>query len=261
MTLFYVYAVVGLFGAVVGSFLNVCIYRIPLGKNIVSPPSHCPGCDTPILWRNNVPVFGWLLLKGRCRHCGEPISILYPLVELISALLAIWTVYNFGLRWESLGFIIFGYALLVLSMIDLEHYILPNVITYPGMLAGLLFAAAPGLGAPVPDFTAALWGLAVGGGGLWLFAWVFGRITGKEGMGLGDVKLLGMIGAWLGWQSLPFALFVAALVGSVVGIVWMVVAQRNKNMPIPFGPYLAGAAWLYLFYGNQAYTWYFNLMG
>ncbi|MBF0588939.1 MAG: prepilin peptidase [Magnetococcales bacterium] len=248
--------VVGIYAAVVGSFLNVCIHRIPRGEGIALEPSHCPKCDAPIKWRDNIPILGWLLLLGRCRSCKAPISWRYPLVELLSVGLALMALFRFGLTWEFAALSIFGAALLTLTMIDFEHYILPDVITYPGMVVGVALAWLLPLGEPLPSGESSLIGLVVGGGGLWLFAWLFEKIAKKPGMGYGDVKLFAMIGAWLGWQALPFTIFVSALIGSVVGITWIVIAGRDRTLPIPFGPYLAMAAWLYLFWGPPVYAWY-----
>lgn len=251
--------IVFLFGITWGSFLNVCIHRLPLGENIVLPSSHCPRCNKNILWRDNIPLLGWFLLRGRCRHCQVPISPIYPLVELLAGLLAVQVVLRYGLVWESLVVIILGYAFIVLTFIDFHHYILPDVITLPGTVLGLSLAWGGWFNPPLANGHDALVGVVAGGGGLWAFAWAFQKITGKVGMGFGDVKLLGMIGAWLGWQSLPFTLFFSALAGSIVGIVWMVLANRDRSQPIPFGPYLIGAAWAYLFVGNWVYVWYFKI--
>lgn len=245
-----------LFGALWGSFLNVCIYRIPLGQNLAFPASRCPHCESPIRWFDNIPLFSWLWLRGRCRRCAHPISPLYPAVESLTALLTWQVVWVFGFRWESLALVALGYAFIVLMMIDFDYYILPDVVTLPGMVIGLAVAWIPTLGSPLPSLQDALIGAAVGGGGLWLFAWLFKTLTGKEGMGLGDVKLLAMIGAWLGWQALPFTLFGASLLGSVMGIGWILLKGRDRSLPIPFGPYLVLAAWSYLYVGADLYRWY-----
>ncbi|MEO5377199.1 MAG: prepilin peptidase [Magnetococcus sp. DMHC-6] len=249
-----------IYGAVMGSFLNVCIYRLPREESIVFPGSHCPICQKPILWRDNIPLLGWALLRGRCRQCQGSISPLYPLVELVTALLTVGLGVRFGLTLETLFLVILGYAFIVLTMIDFEHYILPDVITLPGIIFGLLVTALPWIGPPFPPFKEALIGVVAGGGGLWGFAWLFEKITGKVGMGFGDVKLTALIGAWMGWQALPFTIFVSALIGSVVGITWILIAGRDRHLPIPFGPYLIGGAWCYLYWGPEAYTWYFGLI-
>lgn len=256
----YLYMMAAVFGSVVGSFLNVCIYRIPREENIAFPASHCPECEKPIRRRHNIPVLGWLMLGGKCADCGEKIPVTYPVVEFLTALLALWIVSAFGITWEALALFVLGCSFLVLSGIDFFYYILPNVITYPGAILGVILAALPGLGTPFPTLEDSLWGLGIGGGGLFAFAWLFAKLTGKDGMGMGDVKLLGMIGAWLGWQALPFTIFGAAVMGSVVGIGWIVIAGRDRNLPIPFGPYLAVTAWLYIFYGQQTYDWYLSTL-
>lgn len=252
----YAVFVVFLFGITWGSFLNVCIHRLPLGESIVFPSSHCPQCNTAILWRDNIPLLGWVLLRGRCRQCRGSISPIYPLVELLAGLLAVQVVLHYGFHWENLVLIILGYAFIVLSFIDFRHYILPDVITLPGMVLGVVVAWSGWLVPALPEIRESVMGLVIGGGGLWAFGWTFQKITGKVGMGFGDVKLLGMIGAWMGWQALPFTLFFSALLGSVVGIAWMMWANRDRSQPIPFGPYLAGAAWVYLFIGDSVYAWY-----
>jgi leader peptidase (prepilin peptidase) / N-methyltransferase len=245
-----------LFGAVWGSFLNVCIYRLPLGESIVSPASRCPGCEKPIVWYDNIPLLSWMILRGRCRHCQSSISPVYPFIEAVSALLTLHVVMVFGFSWESLALICLGYSFIVMMMIDLYHYILPDVITLPGILIGLILTWTTQLGSPLGTFDDALIGVAVGGGGLWAFAFIFEKITGKVGMGLGDVKLLAMVGAWLGWQALPYTIFFAALMGSVVGLSWIGLMGRDRSKPIPFGPYLVLAAWSYIFIGAQVYDWY-----
>ncbi|MEO5364340.1 MAG: A24 family peptidase [Magnetococcus sp. DMHC-8] len=249
-------AILFVYGLAVGSFLNVCIYRLPLEKSIVHPRSGCPRCGQPLAWHDNIPLLSWLWLRGRCRQCQQPIAILYPLVELAAGLLAVQVGQRFGLTWTALLLALLGFAFLVLMVIDFYHYILPDVITLPGLVLGVVVAGLTAGEPPLPTLESALLGVATGGGGLWLFAWLFEKMTGRVGMGMGDVKLLAMIGAWLGWQSLPLTLFLAGLVGSVVGLTWMVVAGRSRLQPIPFGPYLVLGAWVYLFYGADIYRWY-----
>lgn len=244
------------YGTVVGSFLNVCIYRLPLGKSIVYPGSGCPTCATKIAWYDNVPIVAWLWLRGRCRSCSQTISPIYPIIELIAGLLTLQVSYRFGLTWESLFLVLLGFAFLVLLAIDFYHYILPDVITLPGIVLGIAAAGVPFIGPPIADIETSLVGVVAGGGGLWGFAWIFEKITGKVGMGFGDVKLLAMIGAWLGWQALPFTLFFAGLTGSIVGITWIMLSDRDRSQAIPFGPYLVSGAWIYLFYGADVYEWY-----
>ncbi|NGZ27079.1 MAG: prepilin peptidase [Magnetococcales bacterium] len=256
--------IVFIVGAMVGSFLNVCIHRLPLEEEVVFTPSHCPHCNQAIHWWDNIPLLSWLALRGRCRHCKQGISLQYPLVELSAALLALHLYLRFGLTWEALALVVLGFAFIVLTVIDLFHYILPDVITKPGIAIGLLFATPayfglPLLGKPFPAPTDAWLGALIGGGGLWSFAWLFERFTGREGMGMGDVKLLALIGAWMGWQALPFTLFAASLLGSIVGVTWILIWGRDRHLPIPFGPYLTISSWVYIFVGPQVYHWYFNL--
>lgn len=250
-------SIVFVYGIVVGSFLNVCIYRLPLEKSIVFPRSGCPECGYMLPWYDNIPLLSWLWLRGRCRNCRHSISVLYPLVELATALLALQVTYQFGLTWQSLLIALLGCAFLVLMVIDFYHYILPDVITLPGIVLGVVVAGSVG-GAPLATLESSLIGVVAGGGGLWLFAYLFEKISGKVGMGMGDIKLLAMIGAWMGWQSLPLTLFGAGLMGSVVGISWMVYSGRDRSQPIPFGPYLVMAAWIYLYYGEEIYRWYLS---
>ncbi|MBF0125638.1 MAG: prepilin peptidase [Magnetococcales bacterium] len=251
-------ALLFLLGLIWGSFLNVCIHRIPQEENIVFPHSHCTSCNQDIPWHDNVPLLSWLWLKGRCRHCSAPISPVYPIVELLTALLTLATLHKFGVTPTGIALLVLGYALVVLTAIDLEHYILPDVITLPGILVGLLLTVAPWFGPPLATWQNALLGAGVGGGGLWLFGWLFKKCSGKDGMGLGDVKLTAMLGAWLGWQALPFTIFAAAILGSVVGIAWILVSGRDRSLPIPFGPYLALGAWGYLYFGPLVYAWYWG---
>ncbi|MBF0125367.1 MAG: prepilin peptidase [Magnetococcales bacterium] len=250
-------------GLVCGSFLNVCIYRLPRGESLSYPGSHCPGCQHPIAWRDNIPVISWLLLRGHCRRCRAAITLRDPLVELPAAVMAWTAATTRGTTVEIVLLFVLGCALIVLSVIDLDHYILPDIITKPGIVIGLAIAAIPNLGfpgwsPPLPTLMDALIGAGAGYFGLRGFAWLFARMAGKEGMGLGDVKLFAMIGAWLGWQALPFTIFCAAVLGSIAGITWMVVSGRNRRLPIPFGPYLALSAWIYIFYGKAFYAWYWR---
>ena len=252
---FYVIAFV--FGAVVGSFLNVCIYRLPKGESVVFPPSHCPGCDSRIAWYDNVPVVSYLLLRGRCRSCRASISPQYPLVEAINALLTLFLFVQFGLSFAFLVLFLFCSALVVITFIDLEHQIIPDVISLPGIIAGFAFSFfIPQLG-----WKSSLIGILVGGGSLYLVATLYQLFTGKEGMGGGDIKLLAMMGAFFGWKAVPFIIFVSSLVGSVIGITVMLVQKKDAKLAIPFGPFLALGAVLYIFFGRQVIDWYLNIGG
>lgn len=249
-------------GASVGSFLNVCIHRIPEELSVVSPASRCPRCETPIAWYDNVPILSWLWLRGRCRHCDAPIAGRYPLVELLGGLAAVLALVRLGVTPMALVAFAFTAALLLITFIDFDHFFIPDEVSLPGIGVGLAVSLLPG-GIGLPD--AAL-GAALGGGVLWLVAWGYERATGLEGMGLGDVKLLAMIGAFLGWQSLPIVMLVASVSGSLAGVVAIFgargraalgrvrrvlgpravlpyVRRRARTTAIPFGPFLAlGAA-------------------
>lgn len=244
-----------LFGAVIGSFLNVCIHRLPREESIAFPPSHCPACGSRIAPWDNIPVISWLLLKGRCRSCGNRISLQYPIVETINALLSLALFLHFGLSGQFALYLLFSSALVVITFIDLEHQIIPDVISLPGIVIG--FAASfftGGIG-----WLNSLTGIAIGGGSLLLIAWVYELATKKEGMGGGDIKLLAMMGAFLGWRSVPFIIFAASLVGSVIGITLMLIQKKDGKLAIPFGPFLAFGAMLYLFYGGRIIDWYLSL--
>ncbi|MEO5347308.1 MAG: prepilin peptidase [Magnetococcus sp. YQC-9] len=243
-------------GLVFGSFLNVLIHRIPNHVNVVFPRSRCPHCRHVIAWYDNIPLLSWLILRARCRHCQKTISPVYPLVELVAAILTVTTVQRFGLTPTAIALIVLGYALITLTAIDLYHYILPDVITLPGILIGIAISLMPWFAPPLTNWQNGLIGITAGGGGLWLFGWIFQKLFGKEGMGFGDVKLTALFGAWFGWQALPLIIFGSAVIGSVVGIAWILISGRDRSLPIPFGPYLALAAWGYLYFGPTIYIWY-----
>jgi leader peptidase (prepilin peptidase)/N-methyltransferase len=237
-------------GAVVGSFLNVVILRLPAeGESIVFPASRCPFCGTPIRWYDNIPILSYLLLRGRCRACGQSISLQYPLVELCMALLSLALYTKFALSFEFFFYFLFLASLLVIIFIDLRHQIIPDVISLPGIAAG--FAGA--------FFTSQLtWqesgiGILAGGGLLYGVAMGYLLLTGREGMGGGDVKLLAMIGAFLGWQSLLFVVFASSLAGSIVGIFAMLKQGKGGRTRIPYGPFLALAAILFLFFQHDIF--------
>ncbi|MBI2372168.1 MAG: prepilin peptidase [Deltaproteobacteria bacterium] len=252
------------FGAVMGSFLNVCGVRIPKGESIVVPGSHCPRCRTPIAWYDNVPIVSFLWLRARCRHCGERISWQYPLVELASALLAVALAARFGPSPAALVLYAFGAALIVVTLVDLEIQIIPDAISLPGIGLGLAFAplspffAQPG-GTLLGALMGALVGALVGGGGLFVVGTAYLALTRREGMGGGDVKLLAMIGAFLGWPGVLVTLLVGSFTGAVVGVAIMVRQHRDARLPIPFGPFLALGALFYLLGGDLAFKWYAGL--
>ena len=242
-------------GLMVGSFLNVCIYRIPIRRSVVRPRSRCAACERPLAWYENIPVLSWVALGGRCRTCGARISLQYPLVEIVTAAV-------FVMEYEAVGLapllpvrILFACVLIVLFAIDLEHQLLPNVITLPALVVGL----AASLVFP-PGIRDALIGALIGGGILFLIAEVYFRLRNEEGMGMGDVKMLAMIGAFLGWKLTILTLILASIGGSVVGIVILVTQRGNLKAAIPFGTFLALGALLASLYGEPLVAWYLNLL-
>jgi leader peptidase (prepilin peptidase)/N-methyltransferase len=222
--------------------------------NLVTPRSRCPKCNAAIKAHQNIPVVSWLLLGGRCASCRAPISARYPVVELATAMLSVAVVWRFGWHWQSAAALLFTWSLIALTVIDIDHQLLPDIITLPLLWIGLLASLAytVGLKPPLPvDPRSAILGAVAGYTSLWLVFWAYKLLTGKEGMGYGDFKLFGAIGAWLGWQMLLLVLLVSAFAGAVIGIALMTLRGRDRSMPIPFGPYLAAAAWIALMWGPQ----------
>ena len=246
-----------IFGLCIGSFLNVCIYRLPASKSIVHPRSMCSNCGTLIAAYDNIPVLSYLWLKGRCRHCQIKISLRYPMVELLGGLFALGTFLKFGLTLEALIYYLFFAALLIVTFIDIDHRIIPNVITLPGI--PICFAASFAL--PTINYREALLGILIGGGSLFLVAWIYSLITKKEGMGGGDIKLLAMMGAIVGWQGVLFTIFLASLVGTLAGLAAMLQSRKGMKLAVPFGPFLSIGSITYIFFGTPLITWYFNLLG
>lgn len=247
--------IIFLVGCCLGSFLNVCIYRLPQNVSIISPRSFCPRCQTPIRSYDNIPLLSYLLLHGKCRYCGEEISWRYPLVEAMTGGFAVALFLKFGLTVGFFSFFAFTATLLVITFIDLDHRIIPDVISIPGIGVGLLLSFFQ------PDISVleSLIGAAVGGGSLFVVALAYEALAKREGMGGGDVKLLAMIGAWLGWKAVLFTLFCASLSGTLIGGGAMMVHKQGRHYAIPFGPFLAFSALTYLFFGPQIIEWYLNL--
>ena len=267
-------------GLLVGSFLNVVIHRLPIMLNrdwktqsreilalppepqaerydLILPNSTCPHCAHKIRAVENIPIISYLFLKGRCSSCRAPISKRYPLVELTSGLLTAFVAYHFGFGYPALAFMVLTWALLAMSMIDVDHQLLPDAIVLPLLWLGLIVNAF-GL---FTDLTSALWGAVFGYGALWLVFWLFKLVTGKEGMGYGDFKLLAMLGAWGGWQILPLTVLLSSLVGAVLGVIMLRVRNQATSTPIPFGPYLAIAGWIALLWGAQITASYLQFAG
>lgn len=241
---------VSLFGALVGSFLNVVIVRLPEeGSSVVFPASHCPACKKPISWYDNIPLVSFLVLGGRCRQCGQRISWRYPLVEGAMALLSLALYQHFGLTILFPIYFVFCAALLAVIFIDFQHQIIPDVISLPGIVLGLCLSFVN----PFVTWQDAGLGALFGGGSFYLVALVYYLLTKREGMGGGDIKLLAMIGAFLGWQSLPFVVFGSSVMGTVVGVWAMVKQRKGGKTVIPYGPFLAIAALLYLFFRREIF--------
>jgi leader peptidase (prepilin peptidase)/N-methyltransferase len=261
-------ALAGVVGLLVGSFLNVVIYRLPVMMqrswrkecleylelppepeaapfNLALPPSRCPACDAPIKAYQNIPVVSYLVLQGKCAHCRNPIALRYPLLEAFTALLSIAVAWHFGYSLQTVFALLLTWALVALSFIDIDHQLLPDSITLPMLWLGLLLNVF----GVFTDSHASIIGAAAGYLALWSVFQLFKLLTGKEGMGYGDFKLLALFGAWLGWQVLPLIILLSSLVGTVVSIAVLLIAKRDHRIPIPFGPYLALAGWIALLWG------------
>jgi leader peptidase (prepilin peptidase)/N-methyltransferase len=231
-------------GLVIGSFLNVCIYRIPLKKSLVYPPSSCPQCGERIRFYDNIPIISYIILLGRCRRCGRLISIGYPLVELVTGLLSLFLFVKYGLSHQYFLLLIFSASLIVISIIDLRHQIIPDIISLPGIVLGILISLI---------FKDIKWydsliGVIAGGGVLYIVAEGYFLLTGKEGMGGGDIKLLAMIGAWMGWQAIPKIILISSFTGIIIGGTALLLTRKGMQTKIPFGPFLVLGALAYLFF-------------
>ena len=230
------------FGLLFGSFLNAVIYRVPLGISLLRP-SGCPRCETPISWVHNVPLLSWILLRGRCASCGEPISLRYPLVELAGGALLALSVWQWGLTISAFSTVLFCYLMLVLALIDVDHRILPHVITLPGAVVGLALSFFD----PRVAWLDALIGGFLGGGLLYFVAWAYLKLRRREGMGMGDVKMMLLVGS-----------FVGSLVGSVIGVAMIFLSRKGWEYALPFGTFLAAAGILAAFRGPQIFAWYWS---
>ena len=264
-----------LLGLIIGSFLNVVIYRLPIMMerswtaqchellspddeeqtkqeeqeqfDLIQPRSRCPHCGHKISALENIPVISYILQQGKCRGCKAAISLRYPVIEIITALMSAAVVWQFGFSWAALAGLVFTWAMITLTMIDFDHQLLPDDITLPLVWIGLLLSLAGIFTTP----TDAIIGACAGYLSLWFVFHAFKLITGKEGMGYGDFKLFAVFGAWFGWQCLPLILLLSSVVGAIVGIALIIIKGRDKNIPIPFGPYLASAGWIYLLWGEN----------
>ncbi|MBW8189549.1 A24 family peptidase [Neiella marina] len=272
-------AICFVFAALVGSFLNVVIYRLPIMMerkwqqelaemneqpipeferfNLVVPGSRCGHCNTTIKPWHNLPIVGWFILKGKCASCQQSYSIRYPLIELLTASLSVLVLHVIGFDHFGLAAVMFTWLLICLTFIDVDHYLLPDPLNYLLLWSGLLFHLwlAPN------ELSSAVIGAIAGYLSLWSIYWAFKLLTGKEGMGYGDFKLLAALGAWLGWQMLPLVVLLSSAVGAVLGIMMIVLKGRDHQKPIPFGPYLAIAGWIALLWGQPILDSYFGLLG
>lgn len=246
----------GVFGALMGSFGNVCILRVPEGRSIVSPGSSCPRCKKPIAWYDNIPILSWFILGGRCRKCGARFSWRYPLIEALMAVLAVAHVWCLGLAWPTLVYFLFSFVLVIIAVIDIDHRIIPNVLSLPGIVVGFLLSFV----LPHLTWRDSLLGILAGGGVLWAVAEIYLLLRKQEGMGMGDVKLLAMIGAFLGWKSLLFVILVSSLSGAVVGLTVIAVKGEDMKYQIPFGTFLSGGAILYLLCGPQLFSAWLRML-
>ena len=269
-----------LIGLLIGSFLNVVVYRLPLMMqrdwreqarevlelpaeargatfNLVLPNSKCPQCGHEIKPWENIPVLSYLFLRGKCSSCKTPISKRYPLVELTCGLLSAYIAWHFGFTWQAGGMLLLTWGLLAMSLIDADHQLLPDALVLPLLWLGLILNHF-GLFTSLED---ALWGAVAGYLSLWSVYWLFKLITGKEGMGYGDFKLLAMLGAWGGWQVLPLTILLSSLVGAVLGLIMLRMRNAETSTPIPFGPYLAIAGWIALLWGEQITSGYLQIAG
>lgn len=243
---------IALFGLCIGSFLNVCIYRLPMAHSIVFPGSACTVCQKPIRFYDNLPVISYVVLRGRCRHCKAFISLRYPLVELLSGGFAVALYLRFGLSPAAGVYFLLIAALIIITFIDIDYQIIPDVISLPGIPIGFLLA----LLLPVPTVKDSLLGLLLGGGSLWLVATGYSLLTGRQGMGGGDIKLLAMLGTLIGWQGVLFTIFAGSATGTLAGLAVMLYQRNNMKLAIPFGPFLAIGAILYIFWGPEIIRWY-----
>ena len=245
-----------IFGLAVGSFLNVCIYRLPLRKSIIFPPSHCPKCGNKIRAYDNIPLLSYILLGGKCRFCQERISLIYPAVELLSGLIFLFLYLWYGLNWDFASNLFLFTSLMVIFFIDLKHQLIPDVITLPGIAVGLAFS----LLSKSPSFLDSVIGIISGGGLFFLVALAGDKIFKKESMGGGDIKLAAMLGAFLGWQKILLVFFLASFLGALVGIIFLILSPKvRESRLIPFGPFMAVATAICIFFGNLLVEMYLNL--
>ncbi len=244
-------------GLCIGSFINVCIHRLPNEQSIISPPSFCPKCKNKIKWFHNIPIVSFILLKGKCSYCKSKISLQYPLVEILSGIIFLINYYIFGFSLLFVVYTVFILLLIIATFVDFKYMIIPDEVSIGGLILGFIFSFFRN------DITwiQSLIGIILGGGILLLIIKGYFLLTKKEGMGGGDVKLLAMIGAFLGYKSLLFVIFSASLLGTIIGVPMILFKKDKNNLAIPFGPFLSLGAIIYIYFGKLIITWYLNYMG
>ncbi len=242
-------------GACIGSFLNVCIYRLPEEKSIISPPSHCPFCKNKLKWYHNIPILSYIFLRGKCAYCNKKISIIYVIVELLSGISLIVNYHFYGFSFNFFFYSIFIFLLLIVIFADIKYMIIPDEISIGGTIIGFIFSFFP----TSINWKQSLLGILIGGGILLFIIISYYFITKKEGMGGGDVKLLAMIGAYLGPKSIFFVIFFGSFLGVLIGVPFMLLKGKDRNLQIPFGPFLSVAAIIYLYFGDKIINLYLNL--
>jgi leader peptidase (prepilin peptidase) / N-methyltransferase len=246
-------AVLFILGAILGSFGNVCIYRIPAGESVVTPGSHCQKCQYAIPWYLNIPILGWFFVRGRCKNCGEPVSFRYPLVEFLVGLSFTLLYLRYGWSWTLLEYSVFVWGIIISSFIDIDHMILPDVFTLSGIVLGLVGSVLN----PERQYLNALVGVVFGGGFLYMVAYFYYVFRKIEGMGGGDIKLLAWVGAYLGWKAIPFTLVCSSFLGLFIGVAYLKVTKQDMKTGIPFGPFLAFGALIYTFFDISPFWTYF----
>ena len=248
-----------LFGISFGSFLNVLIYRLPRKESLVKPPSKCPACGSGIRYFDNIPIISYVILGGKCRHCKKNISLRYPVIEILSGLLTVYAIYSFGFTLKGIEVVFLSLVFLAIFFIDLDHTIIPDVFTIPGVIIGIAVSLLPGA---MVGWKQSLIGMAVGGGAFMLVGILGQIIFKKEALGFGDVKYAAMVGAFLGWKNLILMLIIASFLGSIIGISLIYLSgKKGKSTYIPFGPFLTVGAWIAIYFGEDLIKAYLELVG
>ena len=245
----------GAFGAVLGSFLNACVFRLPRGISMIHPPSSCPRCGERIRWYDNVPVLGWILLRGRCRSCRAAISPRYPVVEALTAIVFTLLALHYGPAPALAPALLFAWIMILVTLVDFDARIIPDAVTLTGTAVGLLLAPLPGPPSLIDATIGAVGGLSL----LWSIAWGFERVTGKEGMGGGDIKFAALLGAFLGWKGLLLTLFIASVGGAIAGVIVLLSRRGGRDTSLPFGSFLAPAGLCVYVFGNDILGWYLRI--